>query len=489
MKKNIRLIIIFCVVAVLLAGILIFLLVTAPEEEEEEPAPEAEVTSRLMYDRNPADISEITIENEFGSYKITHVGEGDSIIWDIEGISELPISNSGFTSIIENTASLTAQQVVAEDPEDISIYGLDAPSAKVTSVYSDSAGTVNTLILGNLVPDGINRYFMLEGDPKVYTVSNSYVRCFLNDKYDLVSRVVYTARTASDENDATNYTLINKMTIERADLDYDVVIEYDVRIEDESIMTGNSSSYVMTEPAFRDLNPETSSGVTNGIFGLTASKLGIVHPDEADMEICGISSPAAEVTAEIGGGDVLHFRIGNESFDNDGEKLGRYVYVDGTDIIYIFEESSLPWLNFVPLQIVTTMFTSNYVYDLEAMDIITGNKELNFTMTGTSADDFAVKLNGNDVDDSAFKTLYQFILRAPSDEFWFEDNGEEPVMTISIRTYNGKEDIIEFIPSEGRKSLVKLNGKVTYRCASAYVDRLVKNLDLYENGQDIITSW
>lgn len=488
MKKNIRLIIICCIAVVILAGILILLLVTAPEEEE-EPTGEEKVTSRLMYDKNPADISEITIENEHGSYKITRVGTGDDAAWTIEGISELPIDNSGFTSIIENTATLTAKQVVSENAEDISIYGLDVPSAKVTSVYSDSAGTVNTLLLGNLVPDGVNRYFMLEGDPNVYTVSNSSVRCFLDDKYDLVSKVVYAVRTASGENDDTDYTRINKMTIKRADLDYDVVIEYDVRIEDESIITGNSSNYVMTEPAFRDMNPQTSSEITNGIFGLTASKLGVIHPNETDMEVGGMTSPAAEVTAEINGGDVLHFLIGKESFSTDGEKLGRYVYVDGTDIIYIFEESSLPWLNFVPIRVVNALFTSNYVYDVEAMDITAEGREMHFTMTGNSVKDFVVKLNGSDVDDDAFRTLYQFILRAPSDEFWFEDNGAEPILTVNIRTYNGGGDLIEFLPSEGRRMLVRLNGKVTYKCASAYVDRLIKNLELYENGQEIVTNW
>ena len=490
MKKNIRLIIICCAAAVLLAGVLIFLLVTAPEnEEEEEAAADNEITSRLMYDKNPFDISEITIENEYGAYTVTRIGEGDSAAWEVEGISELPINNSDLTKIVENSATLTAQKVVAENPEDISIYGLDAPSAKITSVYSDSAGTVNTLILGNLVPDGINRYFMLEGDQNVYTVSNSFVRCFLNDKYDLVNKVIYTVRTASDENDTTDYTRIKKLTILRPDLDYDVVIEYDIRIDDENLTTGNSSYYVMTEPAFRDLNPQTSSEITSGIFGFTASELGIVHPDETDMEISGLIEPSADVTFEMNGGDVIHFRIGDESFDNDGKKLGRFVYVDGIDIIYICEESSLPWLNCVPIQLVTTMITSNYVYDIEAMDITGENTDLHFTMTGNSADDFAVKLNGEDVDDSGFKTLYQFILRAPSDDFYFEDNGEEPVISISIRTYNGGGDVIEFIPFEGRRSLVKLNGQVVYKCASAYVDRLIKNLELYENGQDIVTNW
>lgn len=488
MKKNIKLIIICCIAAVILAGIMILLLVTAPEEEEEVQT-EEKVTSQLMYDKNPQDISELTIENEFGTYTVTRMGEGDDASWAIEGIIGVPVNNSDFSKLIENSATLTAKQVVVEEPEDISIYGLDAPSAKVRTVYTDSAGTVNTLILGNLVPDGINRYFMLEGDPKVYTVSNSSVRCFLNDKYDLVDRTVYTVRTASDANDTTDYTKIRKMTISRADLDYDVVIEYDVRLDDDSAVVSNSSYYVMTEPAFRDLNPETSSAVTGNIFGLTASTLGVIHPDEADMVISGLNSPAAEVDVEINGGDTLHFRIGDESFDNDGVKLGRYVLVDGIDIIYIFEENSLPWLSFDPIKIVTTMFTVNYVYDLEALDITGENTDMHFTMTGTSNDDFAVKLDGNDTDAGAFKTLYQFILRAPSDEFYFEETDAAPVLTINIRRYDGGGDTIEFIPSESRKSIVRLNGKITYKCATAYVDRLIQNLELYENGQDIIANW
>lgn len=489
MKKNIRLIIICCIAAALLAGVLIFLLVTAPEEKAEEPPPEAGPASRLIYDKDPQNISKLTIENEYGSYTITRTGGGDDAGWDIEGISGVPINSLVLDSIIESAATLTAQQVVTENAEDISIYGLDEPFAKVTSVYSDGAGTINTLILGNLVPTGANRYFMVEGDPAVYTVSNSDMFYFLNDKYDLVNRIVYTARTAADENDTANYTRINKMTIKRSDLDYDIVIEYDVRLEDESITVSNSSGYVMTEPVFRELNPETSSAVTRDIFGLAASRIGIIHPSEDDIEMSGVNDPSAEVYAEINGGDTLHFRIGNESFNDDSEKPERYVLVDGTDILYIFEEDRLPWLSFVPIRILATPFTSNYIYDLESLDISCEGKEMHFTMTGTSADDFAVKLDGNDTDTNAFRSLYQFILRAPSDEFFFEETDAEPVLTISISRYDGKSDVIEFIPAENRRSIIRLNGKVTYRCASAYADRLIRNLELYENGLDIVENW
>lgn len=485
MKKNIKYIIIFCVIAVILAGLLIVLKITAPEEEPESDTEDAVQTS-LVYDKNPHDISKLEISNEHGTYEVVRAGEGDDAVWTIVELANLPMSSANMGNLLENAASVTAQQTVVESAEDLSIYGLAEPLSTVTATFSDSGNTVKKLLIGNLTPNGNMHYAMVEGDSKVYTILNSKLNCFLENKYYVLNKIIYTARSAADENDTTDYTRINKITIKRPDIDYDFVIEYDVRLDDDSIMIANSSSYVVTSPVFRELNPETSATVMDGIFGLTASDFGILNPNEEDFAACGITEPAAEVLFEINGGDTVHLTIGNECFDEDGAKLGRYVYVDGAAIIYIFDESSLPWLNVTPLDITTTMFTSNYIYDVNSIDI-SGGINMSFTMTG-GADDFAVKLDGNDADADEFKNLYQFILKAPSDELYFEETDAEPTVSISVKTNSG-EDLIEYIPSDGRKAIIRLNGKVTYKCASAYVDRLMSNLELYKNGEKIISSW
>lgn len=486
MKKNIKYIIIFCIIAVILAGLLVLLKVTAPKEEA-EPEAEDTVKTSLVYDKNPGDISKLEISNEHGTYEVVRVGEGDNAVWTIAELANLPMSSGSMEKLLENAASVTAQQTVVENADDLSIYGLDKPSATVTATFSDSGNTVKKLFIGNLTPSGTMHYAMTDGDPKVYTILNSKISCFLENKYYVLNKVIYTARSAADENDTTDYTRINKMTIKRSDLDYDFIIEYDKRLDDDSLMIANSSSYVITSPIFRELNPETSSAVTSDIFGLTASDFGILNPNEEDFAACGINEPAAEVFFEINGGDNIHITIGNDCYDEDGQKIGRYVYVDGTAIIYVFAESSLPWLDVMPLKITTTMFTSNYIYNVRAVDF-SGGVNMSFTVTGSGSDDFAVKLDGSDTDAERFKTLYQFLLKAPSDELYFEETSAEPALTVSIRTDSG-EDLIEFIPSEGRKTIIRLNGKVTYKCASAYVDRLMSNLELYKNGEDIISSW
>lgn len=487
MKKNIRLIVICCIAAAILAGLLVILKITAPEQEEETDG--EEITSQLLFDKNPTDIEQLTVENEHGSYDIYRFGEGDEAVWGIVELANLPMDGTVITKLVENAATATAQKTVAENPEDISIYGLDDPAARVTAKYSDSAQTKMTFLVGNDTPTGNMHYYMIEGQNTVYAVLNSTVTCYFENKYSTIARAVYSAKTAADENDATDYTRINKITIRRPDLDYDFVIEYDTRLDDEDSMVANSSNHVITSPVFRELNPEKSAEVTDGLFSMQATDLAVVNPNSEDYATCGITEPSAEVTFEINGGDVVNLKIGNEYFNEEGKKAGRFAAVDGYEIIYIFDEISLPWLDVMPLDIVTTMFTGSYVYNLESVDITGENADMHFTVTGGDADSFAVKRDGADTDSDKFKTLYQFILRAPSDELYFEDTVAEPILSVSIKTKDGGGDLIEFIPSDSRKAIIKLNGKSTYKCAAAYVDRLVKNLELYENGEDIVNNW
>ncbi len=482
MKKNIRLIIICAVVVAVLAGLLIFLTVKPADGADETPTADTadEVTTSLLYSNKLDDLAVLTIENEHGSYKVERVEIDGTNVWTIKEIANLPLSNTVITALTENAISVTAQQTVAENPEDISIYGLDAPLASVTAEFTDSSKTVRKLYVGNKTPKGTAHYFMMEGDPAVYTVNVGEMNCYLNDKWYAVVKTVFSAAAGTE-------TVIDKMTISRPDLDYDIVIEYDTRLDDEDNMVANSSLYVMTSPVFRELNPENCDAVTNGVFGLTATELGIVNPNEEDMDTCGITKPSAVLTVEANGGNNLHLTIGNEIVDEDGNR-GRFVYVEGIDIIYVFENSLLPWLTLKPLDITTTMFTSNYIYSLTSLDITAADKKYDFEITGSSADDFAVTLDGQAADGDAFKNLYQFILRAPSTDVYFEETTAEPVLTVDIRTTDGG-DLIEFIPSDNRQSIIRLNGKVTYKCATAYVDRFISNLELYKNGEEIVTSW
>ncbi len=485
MKSKIKVIIIIAVIALILGGAAAYLMLTAPEEEAEETK-EAEVTTQLIYDENPQDITMLTITNEFGTYEIERIGKDDVYVWTVMEYALSPVDYNRIDSMITNAATLTSQKLAAENAEDLSVYGLAEPTAQYKVEFAD--GTVKEILIGNAVPGTAGTtYVCFKGEAKVYTVKNSFLRYFIEDKRACINKVVYTAKTATEEGDTTDYTKINSMTISRKDIDYDIVIEYDTRLDDEDAIVSNSSGYRMTSPVRLDLNPDKATSVLTGMFGLSASDFAVLAPTAEQLSEYGFDNPTAELEFDIVGG-MLKLKVGNPYVNEDGTQTGYYAMAEGIDVIYIFDEASLPWLSFMPLDITTSIITGNYIFGVTSMDMTGPDADAHFTMTGSSNDDYAVKLNGSDVDLEAFKTLYQFILMAPAEQLCFDEPEGEAMITVAIKSATG-DDTLEFFPTENRRTIIRLNGVTSFTCKTAYAERLVENLHRFENGEEIISSW
>lgn len=483
MKSKIKFIIIAAVILIILGGVTAALLLTSPDDAEDTADEETVVESSLIYDKDPADISILSITNEYGSYKINRVSSGEYSMWTIVDYILAPISDTFINTALNGAGSLTARKTVMENAEDMSIYGLTEPSAEYTVTFDDSAKSEYTVKIGDKVPGSSVYSYMSIGDENtVYTVKDSDVAFAKADGRDCVNKVVFTQQTAEDENDTTDYSLVNKLTISRKDLDYDIVINYDTRLDDENIMVSNSSNYRMSEPVVLDINPDTGSDVMSGMFGLTASDFAVIRPEEDDLAQYGLDDPQLVVTADTNSGEFT-LKIGNKA-----ENGGYYGMACDIDMVYIFDESTLPWLTVMPLDITTTMITSHYIYGIDSISIKTDDVDVKFDIKGSGADDFGVESDGKEMDADAFKTLYQFILRAPSEQLYFDEVSGTPDATIEIRAEDG-DDSIEFYNIGDRRTVIVLNGKPSFSCATAYVERLAQNVQKYLNGEELITSW
>ena len=277
------------------------------------------------------------------------------------------------------------------------------------------------------------------------------------------------------------------MLIKRDDLDYDMEIKYDERTNDEKVATGNFSSYRLTKPVVLDLDADKCYDVIEDVFGLKASQVAAVLPTDEQLEEYGLADPFAEIMMDTASGQFF-MKVGNKYIDAEGNQTGYYCYVEGFDVVYVFNTESLPWVTVKPKDITTSLITTNYIYTVSAIDIKTTDSETHFTMTGDSKDNYAVKLDGKDMSADEFKTFYQFILKAPADDIYLEDTNAEPSLTVTI-THKSGTDVIEFIPAGDRKSIVKLNGVTSFKCPTAYVERLASNLECVKNGENIISTW
>ncbi len=483
MKSNVKLLIAAAVLLLLLAGAVIVLTLTSDTdsgENTEETTTAAETLSRLIYDKDPSKIDNIHIVNETGEYDIVKYSDD---AWFVKEFIGVPHSTAAIQDILSCAATFTSQQVVMENTEDMSVYGLAVPRATVSIDIGDET---KDLLIGSEAPTGGWTYVSFAGENTVHAVNTSEIDCYLKDKFSFIIKTVYTAKQPVDENDTTNYSKINKISISRKDIDYDIVLEYDVRQDDEEAIYGNSATHIMTEPVRLDLNPDASFDTINSVMGLTADEIAVIAPTDDMMKQFGLDDPFAEVNYDIVGGN-FRMLIGNEYADENGKILGRYCYADGIDIIYMFGMSKLPWATIKPLDISMTMITSTYIFTIDNIDIECGDKKVNFELTG-GQEDFSVTSDGKAIDTDLFKSYYQFILRAPAEELYLESNNSQSDIKITIAHEYGT-DVIEFIKSEDRKTVIRLNGRTSFKCRSAYTDRLIENLEHLMNGEKLVETW
>ena len=487
MKSNVKLLIGVTAALVILIGVTVVLLVLKPADTEDD-AQVSETTasvneSRLLYEKARTDIEEIAVRNESGSYKIKKYADD---AWFVEEFAGLVHNTSNISSVLDQACTFTASKTAAEDESDLALYGLDAPRADVTVTFGD--GTVKTVSVGVDAPSGGLTYAST-GDGKVYAVKSTEVDTFLKDKFYYLSKTVYTAKTAESESDTTDYRKINSITIKRSDIDYDIVLTYDVRQDSDEIISGNSSTHIMTEPVRLDLNPDKAYNVLNNVCGLTAREVAVIAPSDETLTKMGFDDPICTVDFDIVGGN-LHFVVGSEAED------GYFCMADGFDMIFLFDKETVPWVTVMPTDITMPLITSTYIYAINTLDVAVGDDDTTrFTLSGDK-DDFAVSYTrektgaseNTALDADLFKNFYQYFLKAPAEEIYLTECTDPARLTVTVNSDMGT-DVVEFIPSTDRMSVVRLNGRTSFRCRTVYVDRLAENLDNLLEGRDIITTW
>ncbi|WP_058300423.1 DUF4340 domain-containing protein [Gorillibacterium timonense] len=91
--------------------------------------------------------------------------------WSMNKPDAYPLNTYGPDNWASAFALLTYESVVEEAPTDLAPYGLKEPEKTLTATLAD--GTVKKLAIGKPLPVSGTTYVQLEGDPKVYEVSDT----------------------------------------------------------------------------------------------------------------------------------------------------------------------------------------------------------------------------------------------------------------------------------------------------------------------------
>lgn len=485
--SNLKLILIGAGAIALLAGALVALKLTEKEDEGNTTDSSAVIVS--LWEGKTENVAKVEVKNPLGEYEITKKPYADleniSSAFTIKAFEDYPLQYSYIYTIANNFSALTEARLIEENAEDIDKYGLgDDAAALITITYDD--GAKRSFRIGSTSPTSSSEaYFCMEGESSVYMVSDSNASNYREDPLFFISTTVLEEPAEED------YPVINWLEVERKDLDYGK-IRYDLLGEAENTY-GSSASHAMTEPVYAFLNVSYSTEITNGMFGLQANEIMMLNPSDDQLAIAGVANdPFCKVTMNCGDNKSYVLRLSEKmDVDTDEGTQSFYLgYLEGVDILYYFTAENIPWVDYSPMDITSSMILGTYVYDIGSLTVEGGGKVLAFEGSGDS-ESYSAKLNGAEIDTEVFRSFYAFLLKAPAEEMLLDEPSGALLCSVTLKTQSGKtEETLEFYQIEGeRKVAISHNGKPSFVCRQAYLDRLISNISLVLNGESIVNSW
>lgn len=490
MSKRVKNLVVIGVFILSMALVMLILVLTAPKDKVDDADEVKTDTTISVLNLNRDDVSEMTVKNENGEFTVRNTSFG----FTIDEFSGLSQNSTTMAAAARCATELNATELVEENAQDLAKYGLADGGLKASCDVTMKDGTKYTVCYGIETPDGKTRYFRLGDSSSVYTIALSRSGYFFNKDTDFISLVI----TAELSNNNTA-PVLDYMTITRKDLDYDIKFEDDTKnyASDEISM---ASAQVMISPVYAYLDITHSNDIMYGLWGLNALAAVKVHPTEADFAEYGLDDPfcTIDLDAEL---QRYYLRIGNVASYSADEAGGDttvpqsyYCYYEGIDVIYEISASELPWTTFMPVDILSSMMTANYIYSLDYINVDVEGQKYRFDMVG---DIPGLTLEGTvdgepfDLDD--FKIMYQYMLRCPIDDIYFDEAPAEAYIgTMEFHRAEGGGDLLEFYDIGANRVGVKLNGKMSFSQPRGYLTVLQKNIETFKAGkikEELIEVW
>lgn len=452
--------------------------------EESSVTDSAAAESIMLNEADALNVESVIVKGE-ESFHVTRTfrGREDSpALYTIDGYEDLTLDTDLLRTLANNGSALEASALVEENPADLEKYGLGSSAVEVTLVYED--GTEYAFSVGDASPMESGKTYCA-ADGNVYLVRTSLVANYRQ------TPVQFLSKTILEEPDSDAYPIVEALRIQRKDLDWDIYMEYDYDSANDDTAGGTAATHVLREPIFSYLNVEKSADVTNGMFGLTAQEIVLVHPLQSELAECGLDDPFCTVTMDTDDGNTYTLTIGDSYQTADGVNC-YYAYLAGVNAVFGVTAENAAWITVQPGDITSSNIFVTNVWSIESLDVKDKTHEFHFEGTGTSQDDYVVTKNGEACDTERFRLLYRFLLYIYGEEFYMGELPEgEPDAEVHLVNQNGKEEYtISFYRVSDLKTIVARNGVPSYSIRSSCLDTLAYNMDNFEDmSVELKTTW
>lgn len=467
MKKSKNIIILVVVLGLLIGAY--YLIGNKPQDEEDDFSDTAIELSKFDKEK----LTKMTLKTSEGTLTLTKEGEE----WKVDYPYDIVLDESAIDDLAYSFASLYAEEIVEEAPEDLSEYGLDKPQAIAECELED--GEKRTFYLGDKTPVGNTYYLMVEGDPKVYTVWTNHGEHFTYSLSDIREKKLPEIDMAD-----LKYLKIDK----KDGRPIEIKVNDDQSEEEASFGLG---IWKMTSPYNQPMGVDGNS-ISSFLEAIsTLSIKDFIDDAPADLGTYGLKEPKGEVIIKDSE-KKLHIYIGEEY---DDETV--YFKTDDGDSVYTIEKSKLEFMDIKPFELVEKFAYIVNIDDVDKIVVEGGGKSHTLTLTRTiqeaegedeDEEDEVIttyKVDGKEVEEDSFKKYYQSLIGLIVDA----ENNEEPNADPEVKTTfflnKGKEREVhvDYVPYDKDFYLVVRNGKAEFLISQKQVKNMLNDLELLIEGK------
>lgn len=439
-------------------------------------------------------IKTVDVKNKEGELHVVQKStktEDSAATYTLDGYTDVVMNDTMIGTLANNANELTSEAVIAENCTDLAKYGLASPSITVDVTYE--SGKKVRMLIGDEAPAGDVTYVMIDGVDTVYTVRNSALANYSRPILDLVETTIL---KSPDE-----LPIVKSLRIERGDIDYDILLEYDEKSDDTGYTGGTSASHVMVEPTSAYLAVERSTDVTTGMFGLSAKGVYSVHCEEADIAEAGLKDPFCTVTMSCDDGNEYVLLLSEQFTDSQYGKC-YYAMLEGGNVIFIVSEEKAKWATVMPVDIASKIFIGSYVWNLsdltvecstgEKAEFKLAKKEPDEKKDSYKSEDINTTKNGESFNSERFRKFYGFLISGNAESFAL---GEEipssaPMVKLEYTdTYTGEKTTLEFYDKSSMTALIAVNGESKFTVTKSFVETLIHNVQILDSDEEFKTTW
>lgn len=516
MKKAAKGIIGLSAALAVLGGGLAALKLTEPKEENNQEESSSQVSENpdageevvLIKDKNITGtdpdtgldlegvIEKVDVKNktdELHVIKKTDKTEDSAATYTLDGYDDINLNTSVVGTLANNANGMLSASTIDENPENLGKYGLENPEITVDITYE--TGSQTTLMIGNETPKGGEKYVMTSEGNTVYTVKSSTLANYSKTLFDFIQSTIV------ETPDQSNYPIVESLKVEREDIDYDILLEYDEKSNDDGYNGGTSATHLMVQPVEAYISVERSTDITNGIFGLSSKGVYSVHSTEADIAEAGLKEPFCTVTMDCDKDEYDYTLYLSEPFADEDNGKCCYAMLKGGNVIYIVSAENAKWLTVQPIDIASRIFIASYVWNITDLKVECEGENYEFVIKPKdpdnkpetlSSDDFVTTLNNAEFDTERYRQFYSFLISASAENFALdvEIPDSEPLASLEYTdSYTNETVKIDFYDYSNLTAQAVINGKSKFFVAKSYVTTLIGNAKKLNTDDEFITTW